>query len=187
MPKARHLGPGAAGFFCGLVTGCRVARQQTRLPHAGGGPGADHRLGAGCQAVLVNFQCNRRDVQILDRVGSRRVDVGRVGDDCQRGVDQVEDRTEVDGKTFLALADEHFAGVLAGWTAGHFDFMNMLGGIRCISGGVAERLGADVIDRFLKAGGAVGQFGHVRHSALAAIAANDFQRVAFVQIQVGIV
>ncbi len=64
--------------------------------------------------------------------------------------------------------------------------MDVLGGVGRVGGRIAQRLGADVVDRLLERGLSVG-LGDRLARALAAVAAHQRQRVGFEEVQVRIV
>ena len=181
MAQARHLHPRAAVEVGGLQAALRVGRDQPRLADAGRRPGANHRVGAagGRQAALVHFQRQGGDVFVGQGVG-RGIDQGRIGDDRQRCVHAVEDGAQVDGKRVLALADKDLGRHRA---AGQGDAVDVLSGIGRV---VGNGLGADVVDRLVETGGPAAGVGGARLGAGASVATHHVERVAFTDIQVGV-
>ena len=131
----------------------------------------------------MHFQGHRRDVLVLDGVGSECVLQRRVQDLCGRGVDQVEDRAQVDGKALLALAHEHLGGHRA---AGDVDRVHVLRGVGLVGRRVAQRLVTDVVHRLLEGGGATRGLAQRSAAALAAVAAHHGHTVGFRDVEVGV-
>src|SRR6185436_15778942 len=90
---------------------------------------------------------------------------------------EVEDGAEVDRERVLALPHEQAPGLAA---AGDVDVVEVLAGI---GGVVGNRLGADVVDRFVEGGVAAGGVGDRRAAAAAAVAAHDVDREGLVDVQ----
>ena len=135
------------------------------------------------------FHRNRCHIGLLNHILTPHpysVFVGGIQQEGGRRVDQVKHRAQVDRKAFLALAYKHLALVFASGATGNGNGVDVLAGIRGVSGGIAQRLHADVVNRLLKGRTATG-FGDGGNRAFAAFTAHDVDRIGFVDVQIGVI
>ena len=134
----------------------------------------------------MDFKRYGGDVELLNGVvatHARSIFVGWVKQKRGWRIDQVKNRSQIDGKTLLSLANKHLALVFACWTAGNGHGVNVL---PCVGGVIGDGLGSDVVHRLFKSA-AAGGFYHRAARTFAPLAAHYVDAVGFVDIQVGVV
>ena len=178
--KPGYLHPAAGTGFSTRVADRRV--RDPRLLHRGRGPAADHAVAAAHQALLRQFERNRRDVLVGDDVVRRvLLDAARKCTAVDRDdIDQVEDPSEVHREGLVALADEHASRHRA---AGNRDVLDERARVFLVTRHAAEGFRADEVVGLAEYGRTIARAPDGGRSAAAPVAADQSHRVRLAEVQ----